>query len=51
MDLITPANLGRLGGQKTSELYGKEHYRKMQQLGVKSKKKKKSEATLVLDKR
>lgn len=34
---IAAAALGKRGGLKTSEIYGPEHYRKIQALGVKTK--------------
>ena len=41
MDSVTPAELGRLGGQKTLALHGKDHYRKMQKIGVENRRKRK----------
>ena len=43
-NLITPADLGRKGGLKTSNLYGPDHYRNMQKKGVETKRKRKLEA-------
>ena len=51
MDLITPAQLGKRGGQKTSKLYGPDHYREMQRKGVENRKKKKLASILPIDKR
>jgi|WetSurMetagenome_2_1015567.scaffolds.fasta_scaffold666367_1 hypothetical protein len=51
MNLITPAELGRMGGTKTSKLYGPEHYRNMQKKGVETKLKRKLALKLPIDKR
>ena len=40
--------LGRLGGLKTKELYGPDHYRKMQKLGVATKLAKKQASTVCI---
>ena len=48
-NLITPAELGRKGGQKTYQLHGADHYREMQKKGVETKRKRKLEAILPID--
>ena len=40
---------GKLGGLRTLELRGKDHFKNISKLGVNARKAKKSEAKLVLD--